>query len=169
MKTTIKIIAIILLLLGLVACHNDANDANDADRLKLYILRHVEGTNDLVIDESPIITGEDILSYEWDTHKIVFKDEFLSSCEVDETKDDFIVGGSKILGVYYPDQFAVYIDDEELYRGHMKPQAYISFMPRGPMISNSDKGIIIECLDSNFDTRNNEKQYEVLKNNDLLK
>ncbi len=104
-----------------------------------------------------------------DTHTIVFKDEFLSSCEIDETEDDFIVGGSKILGVYYPDQFAVYLDGKELYRGHMKPQAYISFMPMGPMISNSNKGIIIECLDSNSDTRSNEELYEVLKNNYLLK
>lgn len=166
MKTTIKLTVIITLLFILSAC-NDYN--NDADRLELYILRHVKGTNDFVIDEDPIITGEDILSYEWDTHTIVFKDEFLSSCEVGETEDDFGVGGSKILGIYYPDQFAVYLYGEELYRGYMKPQAYVSFMPMGPMISNSDKGIIIECLDNNLDTRNNEKLHEILKNNGLLR
>lgn len=166
MKTTIKLIVISALLFILSAC-NDYD--NDADRLELYILRHVKGTNDFVIDEDPIITGEDILSYEWNTHTISFKDEFLASCEVDETEDDFVVGGSKILGVYYPDQFAVYLDREELYRGYIKPQAYISFMPMGPMISNSDKGIIIKCLDSNLDTRNNKKLHKVLKNNGLLR
>ncbi len=63
MKATIKIIAIIsLLVLGLVGCRNDDNEAH---RLEVYILRYAESTNDLLVDERPIFTQEDILSYEW--------------------------------------------------------------------------------------------------------
>jgi len=166
MKATIKIIAILSLLFILSAC-NDYD--NDADRIELYILRNIKGTNNFVIDEEPIITGEDILSYEWDKHTIVFKDEFLKSRQIDKIEDDSMFGGSKILGVYYPNQFAIYIDGKELYRGYIEPPVFISFMPTGPMMSHSENGIIFNCFDKKLDTRNNEKLYKILKNNDLLR
>jgi hypothetical protein len=166
MKTALKSVVIISILLTFTACSKDSHDVN---RLELYILRHIEGTSDFVKDTRPIFRGKDILCYEWDTHTIIFKDEFLSSRKVGEIDtDDFLDGGSKILGVYYPDQFAFYLDGEELYRGFMKPQAFISFMPIGPMISDSEAGIVIRNLDNDNDLRENEKLYQYLKENDLL-
>jgi hypothetical protein len=166
MKTSIKLVVIISILLILSACNKDDNEAN---KLELYILRHVEGTDDFVKDEKPTFTGKDILSYEWSTHTIIFKEEFLSSRKVDDIDSDgFLEGGSKILGVYYPNQFAFYLDGEELYKGVMKPQVYISFMPTGPIISDSEEGIEIRNLDNSNDLRENEKLYEFLKENNLL-
>lgn len=167
MKIFLNIVAILAVLFMLSACNKDNKDA---DRLEFYILRHVEGASDFVKDEKPIFTGKDILSYEWDTHTIIFDDEFLPSPKDDEIdNDDFLSGGSKILRIYYPDQFAFYLDGEELYRGFIKPQAYISFMPTGPMISDSDKGIVIKNLDNSKDLRDSEKLYEFLKEYELLR
>lgn len=168
MKVTKKFIVIVLILILFIlsACNNYDNDA---DRIEMYILRHVEGSNDFIIDENPIFTGEDILKYKWKTHTITFKEEFLSSRTVNEAENNFVMGGSQILGVYYPDQFALYLDGVELYRGHIEPQAFISFMPMGPMISNAPDGILIKCYDDKSDVRDNEKLHEVLKNNGLLR
>lgn len=165
MKAEIKLFLVILMSFVLTGCNSYDNDAY---RIELYILRYVEGSDDLVIDEKPIITGEDILSYEWDTHTITFKDEFLLSREINETKDDLVMGGSKILDVYYPDQFALYLDGEELFRGYMMPQAFISFMPIGPVMSNAPDGIIIKNYNNESDIRESEELHEILKNNGLL-
>ena len=135
----------------------------------MYILRHVDGTDNFVIDENPIFTGEDILKYEWDTHTITFKEEFLLTRTVNETEDNLVMGGSEILGVYYPDQFALYLDGKEQYRGYVEPPAFCSFLPMGPMISNAPDGIIIKCYDPISDVRYDDELYEVLKNNALLK
>lgn len=168
MKRTIKVFIIMFTLFILSACNNNSN-SNDADRLELYILRNVKGTQNFIIDENPIFTGEDILSYEWSTHTITFKDEFIASRQINDTKEDIMMGGSKILGVYYPDQFALYLDGVELYRGCLKPPIYSSFLPMCPTISDSDNGIIIKCPDKKVDTRYNDKIREILKNNGLLR
>ncbi|WP_105616352.1 hypothetical protein [Vallitalea okinawensis] len=166
MRRVLKVFIIVCSLFVLSAC--ESND-NNAARLELYILRHVKGTHNFIIDEKPIFTGEDILNYEWDTHTITFKDELISSREINEKEDDLFMGGSKILGIYYPDQFALYLDGQELYRGYMRPQMHVSFMPMGPTISNSENGIMISCLDQNEDTRNNDSLHEMLKNSGLLR
>lgn len=165
MKRKVKFFILITLMVILTACNKEQNNA---DSLEFYILRHVEGESYFVIDEKPIFTGEDILSYDWDTHTIAFNKKFLSSRNIDEIEDDIMIGGSQILGIYYPDQFAFYLNGEEIYSGYMKPQAFISFMPVGPMISDSEKGIIINNNDSENDIRDDENLYEFLKDNDLL-
>lgn len=165
MKVIKKNLIIVTLLFILSTCNNSIN----ADRLEFYILRSVEGSYEFIIDEKPIFTGDDILSYEWKTHTITFKEEFIELHDISETEDDIMMGGSKILGVYYPDQFAVYLDGEELYRGYINPQAFISFMPMGPTMLNSNDGITIRCIDKNSDTMENEELREFLKSNELLR
>ncbi len=51
----------------------------------------------------------------------------------------------------------------------MKPPAFISFMPTGPMISDSEKGIEIGCSGEGEDVRDNKELYEYLKDTGLLK
>lgn len=163
-----KFIIILFVLFITTACNNDDSSSKE-DKLELFILRRVEDAEDLVIDETPIFTDKDILSYEWDTHTIIFNEKFLASHETNETEDDIIMGGSKILRIYYPDQFALLLNGEELYRGYIQPQVNISFLPMGPMISNYDDGIIIKCYDEKLDTRDNDKLKAFLKDNDLLR
>lgn len=165
MKIYIRFILIITLTILLSACNDEKNNA---DNLEFYILRHVEGSNEFVKDDKPIFTGEDILSYDWDSHTIIFMEDFLSSRRYDEIEEDIIIGGSQLLGVFYPDQFAIYLDGEELYRGYLQPQAFVSFIPGGPIISDSEKGIIINNTSIESDARNNKKLYEFLEDNDLL-
>lgn len=160
-----KIIGILILPLFLIGCSSNSNDAN---RIEFYILGSIEGPGEFE-GKSPIFTGDDILSYDWDTHTILFKEEFLAPLATYGPKDAVIKGGSAILDAYYPEQFAVALDGEELYRGYMQPQGYSSFMPAEPIISDVEGGIIIRGLEGEKDTRNNNKLYKVLKSNGLLK
>lgn len=164
MRITFNLIAILSMAAALSGCGK-----SDKTKLELYVLRHVEGSNEFVRDEKPAFTGKDIKSYEWKTHAIAFTDEFLPDKDIVLDDDSFVYGGSQILGIFSPDQFAFYLDGEELYRGYMKPPAFVSFMPAGPMISDSEKGIEIGCSGEGEDVRDNEKLYEYLKDTGLLK
>lgn len=168
MKSSVKIIVMILMLLLLPACKKQENNA---DSLEFYILRMSEDKSEFILEEEPIFTGADIKSYDWDKHIITFTDEFLSSSNSEEVSDtdSFIMGGSNILGVYYPDQFALYLNGKELYRGYFRPQAYISFMPMGPIVSDVENGIIINCIGQVNDPRDNEELHKFLKENGLLR
>lgn len=167
MRSFVIIMIAVTLLFTFSACDND--NSMNAEKLEIYILRWVDNSDEFIIDEKAIFTGEDILSYEWETHTITFKDEFISQQNINETEDEFMMGGSKILGVYYPDQFVFYLDGKELYRGYINPQAYISYMPMGPTILNSNNGITIRCTDEKDKTMENEKLREFLRGRGLLR
>jgi hypothetical protein len=173
MKNIYKGVMILAMFLMLSGC--DKTNRN-AGKLELYILRHVLVDKDIaefVRDESSIFTGKDIKSYDWDTHTITFTDEFLEDKnDIDEEDtESFLYSGSQILGVFYPDQFALYLEGEELYRGYMKPQVFISFMPTGPMISDVENGIEIRNVGNVIDKkdlRDNKELHEFLKDNNML-
>lgn len=174
MRAGIKYVTVLLMLLVLSGC-DKAN--RDADKLELYIFRHVvvdKDTAKFVKDDSPIFTGKDIEIYDWDTHTIIFTEEFLKdkNYTYEEDSENLLYGGSQILGEFYPDQFALYLDDEELYRGYMMPQLFISFMPTGPMISDVENGIeirIVGNVNDKTDLRDNEDLYKFLKDKKMIK
>lgn len=173
MKNICKGVMILAMFLMLSGC---VKTNRNADKLELFILRHVvvdKNTAEFVKDESPIFTGEDIKSYDWDTHTIIFTDEFLEDKIIQDVAgdDSFLYGGSQILGVFYPDQFALYLEGEELYRGFLRPQLFISFMPTGPMFSDVENGIEISNVGNvvdKEDLRDNEELYKFLKDNNML-
>ena len=110
-----------------------------------------------------------LLEYIWETHTIIFDGEFLKDKTIEEYDNGDVMKGSKILNLYYPDQFAIYLNDEELYRGYVEPQMYISFFPGGPMIVEVDDRIRIDCFDDSLDTRYNEELRNYLVEVNLLK
>lgn len=174
MRNICKLIIVISILLILSGCQKTNHNA---ENLEMYILRHSvidKNNSEIIKDDSPIFTGNDIKSYDWDTHTIIFTDEFLTERKVDdaEVSDSLIDGGSQILGVFYPDQFAFCLDGEEMYRGYMKPQLFISFLPSGPIISDVENGIEIKNVgnvNDKTDPRDNKELYNFLKDKELLK
>lgn len=172
-----KILVILTLALAWVACQSQGQDP-DLTALKVYGLRHVSGQSQWVLDQSPLFTGEDVQEYIWETHTIIFKDQFLESKGVTQEVRDrmdqgqkFRVRGSSLLDLYYPDRFAVYLDDQELYQGHMVPQDFISFYPSGPVMEDHEslRGVVILCLKAEEDTRHNPALKDFLKEAGLLK
>ncbi|XMB66566.1 hypothetical protein RI065_09720 [Mycoplasmatota bacterium zrk1] len=164
---------ILALLITLVCLLSGCAEAMsiDAHKLEVYILRKSDESNEFIMDKTPIFTGNEIESYEWDTHTIIFNSEFILSMEKKNLKeeDEILLGGSTILDVYYPDQFALFLEGEELYRGYLAPPVYSSFLPMGPRIANSENGIVIMCIDGKLDTRNDDRLKDFLEKNHLRK
>jgi hypothetical protein len=164
MKRLWMVLVLILLILMMSSCKKD-----DKSNLAFYRLSHITNTSDWVLEDQPLFTGDDILSYDWNSHTITFKDDFLANKISDEVEDDFIMNGIKFLSLYYPDQLAIYLDDQEVYRTYVEPQAFISFFPPGPMVRGLEDGLIIDCFDQSLDTRDNKDLKAYLEKQGLLK
>lgn len=173
MRKLYKVIFTILVMGLLFGCDKSAH--NDK-KFEFFMLRQIEGDNgimELVKDDSPIFTEDDMRSYDWDTHTIIFTEEFLADRGIIDEVDpeSLLYGGSQVLGEFYPDQFAIFLDGEELYRGYLQLPLFLSFMPSGPMIFDVDKGIEIKYVGNvadKTDPRDNENLYNFLKDRHLL-
>ena len=164
MKRLWMVLVLILLILMMNACKKD-----DKSDLAFYRLSHLSNSNDWLLEEQPLFTGDDIEAYDWQSHTITFKDDFLADRNMDKTEDDLLMNGIKCLDLYYPDQLAIYLDDQEVYRTYVEPQAFISFFPPGPMVRGLEDGLMIDCFDPSLDTRNNKDLKAYLEKQGLLK
>lgn len=91
-------ISILFILYGCAKTYHNGN------KFEMYILRHtmIDKDNDEFIkDDSPIFTGNNIKSYDWDIHINILTEEFLEDKNNDpeEDSDSFINVGPQILGV----------------------------------------------------------------------
>lgn len=159
----------ILILLCMILLLSSCDEKIDRSELNFFALRHNEENNKWVRDDKPLFIGNDIKEYDWNKHIILFEDKFIQNRIINEIDNDDKFKGSKLLSLYYPDKFAFYIDDKELYRGYVEPQVFISFFPEGPMIVEVSGGIRIDCNDKSLDTRYNEKLKLYLKDKKLMK
>ncbi len=126
-----KFLLIVITVCIIASCVNQSNDT-DLEALKIYALRHVDGGSEWIQDKEPLFTGKDIEEYIWDSHIITFNDEFLKTKPSTRESEDILSNGSKILSLYYPDQFSISLHGRELYVGYVEPQIFISFYPGGP-------------------------------------
>jgi len=162
-------ILITIFLVSILASCNNRGEPEVLEKLEYYALRRGEESGEWIRDEEPLFTGNDILDYEWESHTITFTDAFLAKMPIVEDNDYEVLNGSKILRLYYPDRFSVYLKNEEIYMGDVEPQAFISFYPGGPIIKNSDNGIMIDCMNDELDTRYDEGLSAFLEQVGLLK
>jgi hypothetical protein len=164
MKRLGMVLVFILVIMMTSACKKEDNMS-----LEFYRLSHLTNTNDWVLEDQPLFTGDDILSYDWQSHTITFKDDFLADRNIDEMEDDLLMNGIKCLDLYYPDQLAIYLEDQEVYRTYVEPQGFISFFPPGPMVRGLEDGLMIDCFDPSLDSRNNKDLKAYLEKQGLLK
>lgn len=186
-----KVVIVVLILITLSACNINKSELDDTlispqvdvttqdiektnsenIGLEFYALRINDVGNEVewVIDEQPLFKVNDVLEYEWDTHTIIFTDVFLESMNVDDIEKDPVMQGIPILNLFYPDQFVILLDGEELYRGYVEPQLFISFMPSGPTVVEVAKGIRIDCIDETLGIRDNDKLKEYVEDFGILK
>ena len=137
------------------------------EHIEFYVIRHdkenmIKATKELSFTES------DMESYNWKSHEIVFTQKFIDDNNVDLTEELLIEGGSKVLDCNGNDKFIVFVNNEKIYEGIFEPSMYQSYLPEGPILSDTKNGVEIS-VHWGDDPRSNEKLYEALRNNKLLK
>ncbi|GMQ57188.1 hypothetical protein AN1V17_15830 [Vallitalea sediminicola] len=122
-------------------------------------------SDEYIVSKEPLFTGNDINYYDWSTHTIVFKDDFISQQK--NIDKDIKIGGSSIFDTNSRDKFMVYVDNELLYDGYYNQSLLSSFYPIGAVLFdlsdavridfNGIKGVELK------DNRSDLKMYESLK------
>lgn len=165
MKQNICILlGIVLILCG---CKNTNEELKSQLRFERISSQSIvyEGEN----RDKILFTGNDIESYDWENQVIVFTDAFTEQHKTEANPDDILMNGSKLLSLYYPERFVIYIGEQEIYQGFVEPEAFISFYPGGPTIVEENLGSIrITCTNSESDTRYDDDLSVFLKKTDLL-
>lgn len=168
---------ICLIMFGLTAC---ATKKEMLVPIEIYIVQDEsiskEDFSKFIDENAPILTENDIESYNWSMHSIYLKKTYLEEHskkeETSEINDGFYEGGSLWLKAKEKDRFILVVDNEILYDGSVRQGLSSSYYPVGPVISDLDNGIGIGFIEleneSNPDIRNDTKLYQALKNNKQL-
>ena len=172
MKKIILLLVILLQVCFIVSC--ESSTANKLNKVTIEFYNAVEKeafSEEYIISKEPLFTGEDINYYEWNTHTIVFKDEFLSQQKNNDK--NIKIGGSAMFGTKARDKFMVYVDNELIYDGFYNQSSLSSFFPIGAVMVDISDGVRIvfqgiqsvEPEDNRFDLR----IYEALKRDEILR
>jgi hypothetical protein len=131
-----------------------------------------EVSNEYAISDQPLFTANDIEYYDWNKHRIVFKDMTKYS-EIGSKVIKLPYIGSELFNTGSRDKFLLYIDGEMIYEGYYNQSMLSSFMPLGIVITDEEDGISILFSyitgEEDKDKRSDVRIYEALKNNDLLR
>ena len=151
---------------------NGCSTNRDNGKLEFYLATQWNDNSEkLTTYDQPLFTDSDIKSYNWKTHEIIFKEEYLKKIDskISNSKEDGnFIGGSRLLGTSSRDRFVMKINDEIIYTGYFHQSMLSSFYPVGIVIIDSENGIIISCNKLEADKRSDERVYKVLKNKKLL-
>lgn len=166
-----SILIIVILLCILQGCSNDSEEISfevylgkaDLSNLKKY-----------VISEEPLFTDRDIKAYDWKTHRIIFKKEFLNQKATQKNSDETktYLGGSKLLNTNSRDRFIVYVNKEPIYEGFYMQSVLSSFYPVGATMVDVEGGVQITFNQVEgsqvMDKRNDERIYNSLNEKKIL-
>lgn len=171
MKKIISLLVILLQVCIIVSCGSKDNTVNKSSIEFYKAVENEAFSNEYIVSKEPLFTGNDINYYEWSTHTIVFKDDFISQQK--NIDKDTKIGGSSIFGTNSRDKFMVYVDNELLYDGYYNQSLLSSFYPIGVVMVDLSDGVRIdfngikgvEPKDNRCDLR----MYEALKLCEILK
>ena len=175
-----KIICVIILSLIITTIVQGCYRKPETGNLEIY-LAQVDESNDknLIINEEPLFTDKDIKQYIWETHQIIFTDEFVKKLDFNRNSKDksdnplipkgvIPKGGSVLLGTTQSDRFVMIINNERIYEGYFKQSIVSSFFPPGAVITDYKDGIMIGFNDFVDDMRSDERIYNLLKDKNLI-
>ena len=137
------------------------------EHVEFYVIRY-DKENKIKATKKLSFTESDMESYNWKLHEIEFTQKFIDDNNVDLTEEFLIEGGSKVLDCNGNDKFIVFVNNEKIYEGIFEPPMYQSYLPDGPILSDTKNGVKIN-VHWGEDPRSNEKLYEALRINKLLK
>lgn len=168
----ILILVMLFCVLLLQGCTKSTKDVG----LEVYAGK-VDSTNQkhCSISEKPLFTDSDIQTYDWKTHSIIFKKDFLNKLEANKNSNDTntYIGGSKLLNTNSMDKFIIYVNKEPIYEGFYMQSVLSSFYPVGATMVDLEDGIQITFNDIEgrnvIDKRADERIYNTLKEKKLIK
>jgi hypothetical protein len=164
-----KILALILIVFTLFISYRFID--NSKQSFEVYLASGTSSDlNKLILSTTPVITDDDILSYIWDTHEIVFNESYLSNRQSKSPNQSYgslsgfsLDGGSKLLGASYKDKFVIVANGERIYYGYFPKPVHFSSINGSPLIVEKPNGIVIELLYGDIDVRNDRRIYSVLR------
>ena len=170
MKKIILLLVILSQICIIVSCSSKNNNVNKSS-IEFYNAVEKEAFSDEYrVSKKPLFTEKDINYYDWDTHTIVFKDEFMSQQKnIDKNNK---IGGSSVFGTKSRDKFMVYVDNELLYDGYYNQTYFSSFYPIGAVMLDLSDGVRIEFHEikgvETVDNRSDLRMYKALKECEIL-
>lgn len=165
-RLAVTVMSVIILIgIGLYVKWSWNYDHNEKHTFEVY--NAVKDTSgNFIRDEEPLFTGENIDYYDWNSHRIVFKESFIKESTVavreykgdnkdtnntesdttsevilvfDEPKDsksNATIGGSMVFNTGHQDMFMVFVDDELIYEGFYNQSLLSSFLPTGAVMKD---------------------------------
>ena len=115
-----------------------------------YVHEGLNNINDLIIQDKPILTEQDIISYNWQNHEIVLTKDYINR-NIENRKTRQIGGGSELLNTEDLDQFVIMVEGKRIYAGGF---------PLSPLRSQFNPEVLIE------DTGNNQVSVRYLGKSD---
>lgn len=164
MKKVLVLLIILVNVFSLSCCKE--NEIIES-KIRVYNVKTNGDTNER---EVLLFSLEDISSYIWAEHRIIFKSEFdYNSGDIGTDNPQL---GSQIFGTDSRDIFRLYIDDTLIYEGEYNQAISSSYVPEGIVMFDLEDGVKFELgitgIDSNYDKRNDERLYRVLEDAGLL-
>ncbi|MDM8534641.1 hypothetical protein QUF55_08095, partial [Clostridiaceae bacterium HSG29] len=129
-------------------------------------------SDEYIISEKPMFTGDDIEYYGWNNQTIIFKKESGIDCKpIENFKSNYQTLSS--FATTSRDKFYIYVEDEFIYDGYYAQSMISSFLPIGITMIDIENGVKIKYwaldnMDKN-DERFNDRLYDALKANNILK
>lgn len=166
-----KLLAILLFVLSLCGCENsETTTAVTSDRLVFYNMT-LNNEGEYVANESPMFTIEDVESYDWKNHVILFRKDVLEKMNTESRSFSNKVGGIKKLMTGPMDMFAIYIDDELIYEGYYGQTTISSNTVTGNVMEEVPNGVQMSYYYSSDekDLRLDTRIYELLEEKNLIK
>lgn len=122
--------------------------------------------DEFVLNEEPLFTHEDIKAYRWQTHDILFTDDFLAgrldNVRYNVENHDF-EGGSFLLNADSGDIFVIVVNGERIYHGYFPKAAYLSSFDIGILMKDIDYGVHLQPnFNDSKNVREDNRIYDVL-------
>ncbi len=184
MKKTIIPILILSIILSSMTASCDTQPEDSVESTFEIYLATAESAREfgcssiekLVLEEEPVITGEDIRSYYWEQHVVEVTSEFAKEVyekdndQYDEYSIDenglrqYEKGGSRLLGSAQYMCFVVVVDGKRVYSGTFTGSTYVPQTPDEIIIGDvAENRFAIIYNVGGFDRRNDDAVYEYFK------
>lgn len=162
-----KKIWLIIIVLLLVACESK-------ESFELYLVPfeeagYITSVEDLELPEQPLLTSDDMISYDWQNHEVVLKASYLKSLNPPNLEEVLMIkGGSERFGTIQRDYFVVVVNGEKIYYGNFRYAMVSSYLNPSAELIDTEDGFIIQLSSLGQEVRNDERVYHTLKKLELL-
>jgi hypothetical protein len=124
-----------------------------------YIDGETASLDEIIYEETPVITEKDIKNYNWRTHEIELREEYIKNSSKSKDSETELYGGCKLLNANDLDEGIVVIDGKKI---------YAAGFPLRTLKSQSPAEIIISQLDGNKIKISNSRKKDDIRSNLII-